>query len=68
VILKGAGVFVLLEMVIFLAILVVGLAYAWGKGDLEWIRQPTRWQPLWDQLAGGAQSTTSETASLTTKH
>jgi NADH-quinone oxidoreductase subunit A len=51
VILKGAGAFVLIEMVIFLAILVVGLAYAWGKGDLEWIRQPTRWQPLWDQLS-----------------
>ena len=46
VILKGAGVFVLLEMVVFLAILVAGLAYAWGKGDLEWIRQPTRWEAL----------------------
>jgi hypothetical protein len=33
-------------MVVFLAILVVGLAYAWGKGDLEWIRQPTRWEVL----------------------
>ena len=46
VILKGAGAFVLIEMMVFLAILVVGLAYAWGKGDLEWIRQPTRWQPV----------------------
>jgi NADH-quinone oxidoreductase subunit A len=44
VILKGAGPFVLVEMVIFLAILVVGLAYAWGKRDLEWITLPTRWQ------------------------
>ena len=44
VILKGAGPFVLVEMVIFLAILVVGLAYAWGKRDLEWIKLPTRWQ------------------------
>jgi NADH-quinone oxidoreductase subunit A len=44
VILKGAGPFVLLEMFVFLAILVVGLVYAWGKGDLEWIRMPTRWQ------------------------
>ena len=43
VILKGAGAFVLFEMVIFLAILVVGLAYAWGTRDLDWIRQPTRW-------------------------
>jgi len=44
VILKGAGPFVLMEMVIFLAILVVGLAYVWGKRDLEWIKLPTRWQ------------------------
>lgn len=46
VILKGAGAFVLIEMVIFLTILVVGLVYAWGKRDLEWIRQPTRWEPV----------------------
>jgi NADH-quinone oxidoreductase subunit A len=46
VILKGAGAFVLIEMVIFLAILMVGLAYAWGKGDLEWVIQPTRWDTL----------------------
>ncbi len=46
VILKGAGAFVLIEMIIFLAILVVGLVYAWGKGDLEWLRQPTRWEPV----------------------
>jgi NADH-quinone oxidoreductase subunit A len=44
VILKGAGPFILVEMVVFLAILVVGLAYAWGKRDLEWIMLPTRWQ------------------------
>ena len=31
-------------MMIFLAILAVGLVYSWGKGDLEWIKQPTRWQ------------------------
>ena len=68
VILKGAGVFVLIEMVIFLGILAVGLAYAWGKGDLEWIRQPTRWQPLWDQLASREQSVTSAVASFTTKN
>ena len=31
------GLFVLFEMLIFVAILVVGLAYAWRKGALEWI-------------------------------
>jgi NADH-quinone oxidoreductase subunit A len=68
VVLKGAGVFVLIEMVIFLGILVVGLAYAWGRGDLEWIRQPTRWQPLWEQLASRERSVTSAVASYTTKN
>lgn len=31
------GLFALAEMFIFLAILVVGLVYAWRKGALEWI-------------------------------
>jgi len=31
------GIFALVEMFIFLAILVGGLAYAWRKGALEWI-------------------------------
>lgn len=31
------GLFALLEMFIFLAILLGGLAYAWRKGALEWI-------------------------------
>lgn len=30
------GLFVLLEMVVFVAILVVGWLYAWRKGALEW--------------------------------
>ncbi len=31
------GLFALVEMFVFLAILVVGLVYAWRKGALEWI-------------------------------
>ena len=46
VIVKGGGIFIVIEMLVFLAILVVGLVYAWGKGDLEWLRQPTRWEPV----------------------
>lgn len=34
----GLGVIVFGEMVLFLAILVVGLAYIWAKGDLDWIK------------------------------
>ncbi len=32
------GLFGLVEMTVFIAILLVGLAYVWGKGDLEWIK------------------------------
>jgi NADH-quinone oxidoreductase subunit A len=32
------GVFTLIEMFIFAGILILGLAYVWRKGDLEWIR------------------------------
>jgi NADH-quinone oxidoreductase subunit A len=33
---KGWGVFALVEMFVFLAILLVGFIYAWKKGALEW--------------------------------
>ncbi|HED67129.1 MAG TPA: NADH-quinone oxidoreductase subunit A [Planctomycetes bacterium] len=33
----GIGVFVLIEGVLFIAILLLGLAYVWCKGDLEWV-------------------------------
>lgn len=34
---KGA---VLAEILVFVGILVVGLAYVWVKGDLEWVKAP----------------------------
>ncbi len=34
----GLGAVVFWEMVIFLAILTVGLAYVWAKGDLDWVK------------------------------
>jgi NADH-quinone oxidoreductase subunit A len=36
--LKELGIFAWLEMAVFIAILGVGLAYVWVKGDLEWIK------------------------------
>ena len=33
---KGYGKFAFFEMLVFLAILIVGYAYVWVKGDLEW--------------------------------
>ncbi|HEY3354630.1 MAG TPA: NADH-quinone oxidoreductase subunit A [Polyangia bacterium] len=36
---SGLGAFAFLELAVFLAILTVGLAYVWAKGDLEWLKQ-----------------------------
>lgn len=33
---KQYGMFAFIEMVVFLGILIVGYAYVWVKGDLEW--------------------------------
>jgi NADH-quinone oxidoreductase subunit A len=38
---RGLGVLAFLEMLLFLAILVVGLVYVWAKGDLEWVKSLT---------------------------
>jgi NADH-quinone oxidoreductase subunit A len=35
---QGSGVFALIEILLFVAILMLGLVYVWAKGDLEWIR------------------------------
>jgi len=35
---KELGLFAWLDMAVFIAILAAGLAYVWGKGDLEWVR------------------------------
>ena len=37
VVLRDAGILGLIEVLIFMAILVVGLVYAWRKGALEWV-------------------------------
>lgn len=36
VVFKRLGMFGFIEMVVFIAILLVGLAYVWKKGALEW--------------------------------
>jgi len=38
VVFKNLGVFAFVEGVIFIGILVVGLAYVWCKGDLAWVK------------------------------
>jgi len=41
-VLQGNGTVAFVEMGLFIAILLVGLAYVWVKGDLEWIRRLRR--------------------------
>ncbi len=36
VVFKSLGTFAFVEMMVFVFILIIGLAYVWGKGDLEW--------------------------------
>lgn len=38
VVFRSIGPIAFLEMLVFITILLVGLAYVWAKGDLEWIR------------------------------
>jgi NADH-quinone oxidoreductase subunit A len=38
----GAGGTAFIELLVFVGILLVGLAYVWAKGDLEWIRKLRR--------------------------
>ena len=38
VVFKKLGAFAFIEGLIFIGILIVGLAYVWEKGDLEWVK------------------------------
>lgn len=42
VVFKKLGLFAFVEGLIFIAILAVGLAYVWAKGDLQWVRPEER--------------------------
>jgi NADH-quinone oxidoreductase subunit A len=39
---EGNGLVAFVELFVFIAILLVGLAYVWAKGDLDWIRRLRR--------------------------
>ena len=43
VVFKDMGLVALIEMGVFLTILIVGLAYVWVKGDLEWVKRRVRY-------------------------
>jgi NADH-quinone oxidoreductase subunit A len=38
-VLKGQGLFALVEILLFLGVLAVGLVYVWAKRDLEWLKR-----------------------------
>ena len=42
VVFKELGPLAFVEGLVFIAILAVGLAYVWRKGDLEWVRAEDR--------------------------
>jgi NADH-quinone oxidoreductase subunit A len=42
---EGKGATAFLEILLFVAILALGLAYVWRKGDLEWIRPVIKQDP-----------------------
>ena len=52
VIFNNLGWFAFIEMIVFVLILVVGLAYVWAKGDLEW-EKPKPYVPKLDDLVIG---------------
>ncbi len=54
------------EMVIFLAILTVGLAYVWGKGDLDWVKKLIEREPAAGEPAAG-ESATGELEEVTSR-
>lgn len=49
VVFKQLGWFAFIEMIVFVVILMAGLAYVWGKGDLDWER-PKPYIPTLDDL------------------
>lgn len=55
---SGAGLVVFAELMIFVAILLAGLAYVWKKGDLEWIKKLRTREDLLEKRETPAASTT----------
>ena len=49
---KSLGWFAFIEMIIFVVILLAGLAYVWGKGDLDWERPKPQIPKLEDLVIG----------------
>jgi len=59
---NGKGLFALVEIMLFVAILVVGLVYVWRKGDLQWVRTVVEPEPA--ALRRGLADSDSEAGAL----
>src|SRR5262245_60026221 len=42
---RGKGLYALVEILMFVAVLVAGLIYVWRKGDLQWVKTVTEPAP-----------------------
>ncbi len=51
---QGLGALVFLEAAAFIVILMVGLAYVWARGDIEWTAKPPEEAPAAPQALGAA--------------
>ncbi len=56
---RDLGWFAFIEMVVFLAILLVGFAYVWRKGDLDWDKPSPR-VPVYERGVGMKESHLTE--------
>lgn len=52
-VLDGRGLFALAEILVFVAILLVGLAYVWAKGDFDWLKRVGAGHPGADDPGAG---------------
>lgn len=50
----SAGLFVFMEVLLFLVILGVGLVYVWKKGDLDWVKATSAQAPIESRMDVGA--------------
>ena len=58
----GAGGFILVEVLLFLVILMVGFAYCWCRGDLDWIKSVPGRRPLATAGTAGDRADSAVTA------
>lgn len=54
------GQFALIEMLIFVGVLLLGLIYAWAKGDLDWVKPTQKSSQVMAQVGSGRYAEVNE--------